>query len=176
MDQVSNNVEARLRRIEDKDEIRELAVRYGIYVDGRDAPRLRALFTDDARFRTANGVIDNQGGDSLVEMLVGRKDIVKASLHVQHGHVIDLDPDDPDRATGMVYTHAEVVFHAKHVKVSAVRYDDEYRRVDGQWRFADRCIKFFYQVDAANFVEEVTSDTPVRAGETPLAAELPYDI
>jgi hypothetical protein len=176
MHQVSNNVEARLRRLEDKDEIRELAISYGIYVDGRDAPRLRALFTDDARFRTANGVFDSQGGDNLVALLVGREDVAKASLHVQHGHVIDLDADNPDRATGMVYTHAEVVLHAKKMNVSALRYDDEYHRIDGQWRFAERCIKFFYRVNAANFVEEVTSDTPVQGGETLLAAELPYDI
>jgi hypothetical protein len=57
------------------------------------------------------------------------------------------------------------------VRLAAIRYDDAYRRVDEQWRISERCVSFFYQVLASNYLQDVASNTPVR-GATSLPADL----
>ena len=165
------DIERRVRALEDKDEIAALAVRYGEVVDSHDAEALRALFTDDARFHSANGVMDGQGIDAVMQVLAGRWDVIKTSLHVSHGHVVELNDTDPNRATGTVFSHAEVVRNATPM-ISALRYDDVYRRVEGRWLFAERKLSFFYYVDAATYIDDLMSDTPVRADATPRPADL----
>lgn len=167
-----SDLEARVRGLEDKDEIAELAVRYGHIVDDHDAKKLRGLFTDDARMHYANGVADGQGVDGIMELLAGRWDMIQTSFHVSHGHTIDLDPADPDRATGVVFSHAEVTRNGQPM-LSALRYDDVYRRVDGRWRFAERLLSFYYYVEAATYVDDLLSGTPVHAGPNPFAADIP---
>ena len=51
----AGEVEGRIRRLEDKESIRELAVRYGDYIDQRDPVGLRSVVTDDVRFLITNG-------------------------------------------------------------------------------------------------------------------------
>ena len=48
-------LEDRLRRLEDKDEIMELAVRYGLFADNRDLVGICSLFTEDASVRSKDG-------------------------------------------------------------------------------------------------------------------------
>jgi ketosteroid isomerase-like protein len=165
-------LETRLRRLEDKDEIAELAARYCVVVDEHDAAGLRSLFTDDARFHYANGVADGQGIDGVMQVLAGRWDTIQSSLHVTHGHMIELDPVDPDGATGVLFSHAEVTRNGQPM-LSAVRYDDRYRRADGQWCFAERMLSFYYYVEVASYVDDLLSGTPVNAGPTPLVADIP---
>ena len=95
------------------------------------------------------------------------------SLHVTHGHIIDLDPDDPNSASGVLFCHAEVIPRdpEEGSKVAALRYDDKYRRADGKWRFSERCLSFFYRLDAADYLKGLMSDTPVKGGEAALPAD-----
>lgn len=165
-------LEHRIARLEDKDQIAELVVRYGDAVDAHDVPALRALFSDDARWAWANGLGEGVGIDAVIELLTGRFHTIDASLHVSHGHVIELDDDDADRATGVLFSHAEVTREGTPM-ISALRYDDAYRRVDGTWRFAERVLSFYYYVNAETYVGDLVSGTPVRAGETPMPADIP---
>ncbi len=95
------------------------------------------------------------------------------SLHVTHGHIIDLDPNHPDQASGVLFGHAELIPRdpEQGSKLAALRYDDEYRRVDGKWHFSERCLSFFYRLDAADYLQDIVSDMPVKGGETPLPAD-----
>jgi|GEM_PF-1466218 hypothetical protein len=169
-----NDLEHRVRQLEDKGSIRELAVHYGTCVDHRDGEGLRLILTDDIRFYFKNGGLDLNGADEAIDFFTNQlSEVSKRSLHVQHGHTVDLDANDPDRATGVQFGHSEGVSQDPElgVRLAAVRYDDVYRRVEEQWRISERCVSFFYQVLASNYLQDVASNTPVR-GATSLPADL----
>ena len=169
-----DNTESLLQGLVAKDEIRELVVRYGLGVDGKDPAELRSIFTEDINFHAANGEFEFQGVNALVDFFLNQvAEVDRNSLHVTHGHIIDLDPNDPDSASGVLFGHAELIPRdpEEGSKLAALRYDDEYRRVDGRWRFSDRCLSFFYRLDAADYLQDIISDTPVKGGETPLPAD-----
>ena len=169
-----DNTESLLQGLVAKDEIRELVVRYGLGVDGKDPAELRSIFTEDINFHAANGEFEFQGVDALVDFFLNQvAEVDRNSLHVTHGHIIDLDPNDPDSASGVLFGHAELIPRdpEEGSKLTALRYDDEYRRVDGRWRFSERCLSFFYRLDAADYLQDIISDTPVKGGETPLPAD-----
>ena len=162
-------LEGRVQLLEDKDSIRGLAVRCGNYIDRRDPVGMRSVFTDDVRFYSKNGSLDLNGVDETVDFLTTELNKVsKRSLHVQHGHIVELDPGDPDLATGTQFGHSEGVAHDPQVgvKLAAVRYEDIYRRVEEGWKIAERCVSFFYQVEASNYLQDVASDTPVQGPES----------
>ena len=158
-------LEGRVQLLEDKDCIRELAVRCGSCIDRRDPVGLRSVFTDDVRFYSKNGTLDLNGVDETVDFLTSQLNKVsKRSLHVQHGHIVDFDPGDPDLATGTQFGHSEGVAQDPRVgvKLAAVRYEDVYRRIEEHWKIAERCVAFFYQVEASSYLQDVASDTPVQ--------------
>ena len=160
----ASEVEGRIRRLEDKESIRELAVRYGDYIDQRDPVGLRSVVTDDVRFLFTNGGMELNGADEIVDFFTRKlNEVSKRSLHVQHGHIVDLDSDNPDLATGTQFGHSEGVAQApkEGVRLAAVRYEDIYRRVEERWRIAERCVSFFYLVEASNYLQDVASETPV---------------
>ena len=165
-------LERRLQAVEDKDEIRELAARYCVVIDDHDHDALRAMFTDDARFHSANGLMDGQGIDGVMEVLSGRWDNIAMSYHVTHGHTIELDPNDPDRATGVAASHAEVLRGGKPMR-SALLYDDVYRRVDGRWRFAERKLSFYYYLEVETFADDLMSGKPLNIDGNARLADLP---
>lgn len=166
-------LENRVQELEDRDQIKQLAVRYGDVVDAHDAAGLRAQFTEDARWYWVNGVVDAQGIEAVMDALAGRWDTILGSFHVTHGHAVDMDPNDPDRATGLLLSHAEVL-RENNPMISAVRYDDVYRRVSGEWLFAERKLSFYYYVNASTYVGDLVSGTPVNAVGTKLAADLSH--
>lgn len=163
-----------LQGLKAKDEIRELAVRYSLGVDGKDSVVLNSIFTDDIKFHATNGEFSFEGNDVLVDFfLTAVAEADRKSFHVTHGHIIDLDPNDSDSASGVLFGHAELIPRdsMQSPKLVALRYDDKYRQVDGRWRFSERLLSFFYRVDAATYAQDIISATPVRGGETPLAAD-----
>ena len=59
------------------------------------------------------------------------------TVHFIGNHLIELDPENPDRATGHVYCRAEHEQGDNWVIVM-VHYSDKYRRDDGTWYFYSR--------------------------------------
>ena len=59
----ASELEGRIRRLEDKESIRELAVRFGGYTDQRDPVGLRSVVTDDVRFLFTNGGMELNGAN-----------------------------------------------------------------------------------------------------------------
>lgn len=125
--------DARLRQLLDREEIRELALRYALAFDRRDAAALQALWApakEPVRYPDMNlqTVIDDfplaweRGGQTMLFVA---------------NHVVELDDTDGDRATGTVYCVAQLHQDGSFVEQSLV-YEDRYVRLDGQWRFAVR--------------------------------------
>ena len=64
--------EARVARIEARQAIQDLVVRYGMAVDDRDMDTVGALFTEDAVFRHGDDSIVNHAGGSDFARAVDR--------------------------------------------------------------------------------------------------------
>ena len=103
------SLEERVRRLEDQAEIRQLVSRYCFVIDDRDLAGIGDCFTPDGRFRSADGVMDAQGRQAIIEQYHGRFSVLGPGLHVTHDHVVEFDDTDPDRASGLVSCSAELV-------------------------------------------------------------------
>lgn len=152
----------RIRKLEDREAIRTLAATYGYAIDNRDMDAIARLFTRNGVFRSRDGVMTARGRDAVVQQFRGRFEALGLSLHWTHDHVIWLDPEDRDRATGWLSSHAELMRNGTPM-VTALRYEDEYRREDGEWRFSDRSLYFWYYADVREYAEMLSSQLRMRA-------------
>ncbi len=146
---MTEDLEARIRRLEDREEIRLLVADYGVAVDDRDMATLGDLFTGDAVFRHADGFAEMRGRDTILDFYQNRFRMFGPSYHYPHSHAIWFPdrPESPDTATGRVTAHAELGAEGKTVMV-ALRYHDRYVR-QGRWLFAERVLSFLYFMDLA---------------------------
>ena len=152
----------RIGALEDRLALRELVARYGIAVDDRDIDTLESLFTPDAVFRSQDGVMNARGRTAIIEQFHGRFAALKATNHVAHDIILDLDPVDPDRASGLVSSHAEVWRNGQAL-IAALRYRDQYRRHEGRWRFAERTLSFLYYLPVVEYAAGLGSRLRMRA-------------
>jgi uncharacterized protein (TIGR02246 family) len=162
----------RVDRLESRDAIRDLVTAYAVACDEHDMPRLVSLFTEDARFDSANGTMVADGRDAIESMFIQTLKIRGPAFHWTHDVTVRIDPGDPDRATGLVYSHAETTPN-RVVSLAAMKYHDEYRREDGQWRFARRQISFLYYVPATEYAAGLNSEARVVMGGERLPADYP---
>lgn len=163
-------LEHRLRRMEDRDEIRTLVARYGFVIDDRDLDGIGALFARDARFRSKDGVMDARGRDAILKQFEGRFSVLGMTIHYTHDHVIRFDDDD--HARGLVSSHSELIRNGQPMLV-ALRYEDAYVREDGAWRFADRLLSFCYYMDVREYADLLGDRMRMRAYEKPAPADWP---
>lgn len=164
----------RLRAVEDRLAISDLQARYTLAMDDHDLDRAAPLFAEQGRFRSADGVMDAIGREAICDQYRGRFSALRFNFHVTHDHLIELDPVDPDRATGVVSSHAEVVRGGVPM-ITAMRYTDSYVREDGAWRFADRLLRFFYYLPVTDYVAALPTRGRMRAYGDVRDAELPED-
>lgn len=152
----------RIRRLEDREAIRELVGRYGYLIDNRDLDGIAELFCADAVLESQDGIMDARGRATIIELYKGRYAALGPTFHYTHDHAIALDGSDPDAATGIIASHAEVMRNGEAM-LAAIRYFDDYRREDGRWRFARRRLAFFYYTPAAQYIDTMTSPLRQRA-------------
>ena len=93
--------------------------------------------------------MDARGRDAVIAQYQQRFAVLGPSNHVSHDHWIRFG-DDPDRAQGLLSAHAEL-WRNETTMVTALRYDDFYRREEGVWRFAERALSFLYYVPLADY-------------------------
>jgi uncharacterized protein (TIGR02246 family) len=163
---------ARLRRLEDREAIRVLVARYAQTCDERDIDGLADLFTEDATMRSQDGVMDARGRAAIVEMYHGRFAVLGPSFHYSHDQVVTFDEGDPDVASGLVTSHAEVWRNGAAL-LAAMRYEDRYRREGAAWRFASRLLRFFYYVPVTEYAGVLGDRFRMRAYAQPQSADWP---
>ncbi|MDT9591707.1 nuclear transport factor 2 family protein [Nocardioides zeae] len=154
------STEQRLQRLEDREEIQELGILYGYVMDERDEEGIRQIFAPDAALRSADGVFAAHGIDEIVDTYLGRFKALGPTNHFSHGHVVRFG-DDPDRARGLLASHAEVDRNGVAMQV-ALRYKDEYVRNDGRWQFASRLMSYMYYLPIAE-LSQLGNRNSVRA-------------
>lgn len=146
------SLERRIDRIESRFAIQELVTAYCEACDEHDMPRLAGLFTEDAVFDSPSGVLRAVGRDAIAEMFVAAFRVRGPGYHWTHDLTVGFDDADPDRATGLVSSHAETFVNGV-ASLAAMKYDDEFRRVAGRWLFSKRVIRFLYYVPAERYLE-----------------------
>jgi SnoaL-like domain len=147
-----SDLAARIERLESQWAIQQLPIRYAMAVDGRDIDGWVRLFVPDVR---ATKTIS--GREALRIQIDGMLRTFGRSIHQICGHRIELDGEDPDRASGAVYCRAEHEVDETWI-VMAICYWDEYRRVDGEWLFARRREKHWYAADVTERPQSVDFD------------------
>lgn len=141
---------ARIDRLESRHAISDLVTAYAISCDEHDMPRLVSLFTADATFDSPSGAMVANGRDAIEAMFIELFKVRGPAFHWTHDHQVSFDEADPNRASGLVLSHAETC-PGEIVSLAAMRYHDEYRRMDGRWHFARRVISFLYYVPVTEF-------------------------
>jgi hypothetical protein len=105
------DVAARIRRLEDRAEISELAIKYAVNVDRRDWKKFTDVFTDPAYvdFSELGG---KAGASPRAEIVGGISSVLDGFTVTQHlspNHLIEFDDADPDRAVLISYMYAQHV-------------------------------------------------------------------
>jgi SnoaL-like domain len=134
---------ARLRRLEDLEQIRQLFMDYKRVLDGKDFGAYAELFADDGEFVAIEG---GARGRAAIEAMVAAMpgtELLAASVgddfHLVLSPQIQLDPADANRARAQS-TWAYVVKgdDGQPVLAKLGHYDDELVRERGRWRFLRR--------------------------------------
>ena len=135
-------IERRLRVLEDIEEIKKLKARYCSYCDNHHDPDgIAGLFTED-------GVWDGgtrgmaQGRDAIRDLFTRITPMVPFSVHMLMNPIIEVEGD---RARGSWYFFGALTVAGENEAVwASARYDDEYARVDGEWKCRRFKVSFFF--------------------------------
>ena len=170
-----NNMMQRLDQLESKDAIRALCTSYAVACDEHDMPRLMSLFTADACFTAPNGSMVAQGRDAIETMFIETFKTRGPAFHWTHDIVVTIDDASPDKATGLVLSHAETSPNGT-VSLAAMRYRDNYERQNGRWQFARREISFLYYVPATEYASGLNNADRVFMGDRRMPADYPESL
>ncbi|HEY2104783.1 MAG TPA: nuclear transport factor 2 family protein [Candidatus Binataceae bacterium] len=134
MNVAAKSTEQMLAELADREAIRELPRLYCHYLWTKDPQKMANLFTEDATI-CIQGMEDYAitGRDKLAKVFQ-RVNARYASLPFIHNHIIELE--GPDRANG--YSYYEILESEGSRYLAAGYYRDQYRKIDGQWKFQYR--------------------------------------
>ncbi len=170
-----NTIVERLERLESKEEIRDLVSKYAEACDQQDLDSLGELFTLDAEFDSPNGMLKSKGRQNILDMYLEVFKSRGPSFHWTHDVRVNMNSEQRDSASGVVYSHAETTRDGI-ASLAAMRYDDQYAKEDGAWKFSKRVIHFFYYVKTKEYVETLTSPLRVGTGDGNVAADIPESV
>ena len=131
----------------DRAALADLVHRYAAGVDDREFDFVATLFTEDAKLtlpdppKSLEPVRHHRGHAAISEALA----VVAATIRTQHaitGEVYDAGPR-PGTARGRIACVAHHwIQHEDQIRDVAwyLRYDDEYQRIDAEWRISSRAL------------------------------------
>lgn len=137
---MSEDLFARIDRLESLDAIRQLAAKYSLALDMRDLDAMVNLFPEDVRVsreESGRAAFKRWMDDTLRQQFTG------TSHHIGN-HIIEFE--DPDHALGVVYSKNEHETGGDWV-IMQMLYWDNYERVDGVWYFRRRLPCYWYATD-----------------------------
>ena len=126
-----------VRTMLDREELRELQMRYSMAIDDRRIEDFGLCFTTAGEFGHVDGTV--VGRAAIVEYQNERLALYGPTFHSPHEYSFVIDGDT---ATGVVLAHSELAIGGRMFQV-AFRYRDTYQRED-RWRFSSRHIHVLY--------------------------------
>ena len=146
-------LEAKVQELSDREAIRDLRYRYHEYINDARFDEIGDLFSDDGEVNfghlgTAHGRDEIRrffGGLRASAGNGGAADWQPRLSRVRqfiHNHMVEVDGD---HAHGFAYLEAKPVYKGESYVVAA-RYDDDYVRQNGQWKFARMALMPYFMV------------------------------
>ncbi len=131
---------ARIDRLESTEQIRQLAAKYSLALDMRDADAWVGLFPED--IQVGNGEAGRSALRRWFDQTM-REQFTGTSHHIG-GHIIEFI--DADRAQGVVYSKNEHETGSEWV-IMQMMYFDRYECLRGRWYFRRRLPLYWYATD-----------------------------
>jgi ketosteroid isomerase-like protein len=134
-------LEGAVRTLRDQDALRTLRYRYHECINEGKYDDIPSLFTED-------GVLDfgylgkANGRAELVKFFQGVSKLLSFVKQFIHNHVVQVQGDT---GTGLSYLEAKSVSKGESYLVAA-RYDDEYIKQNGQWKFKSMRLTPYFTV------------------------------
>ncbi|TVY00710.1 nuclear transport factor 2 family protein [Cohnella terricola] len=135
-----------LEEIADRDAIRDLIDAYAFCADTRDAKGQMALFTEDTLFRVFMDESQTEPSQTVhnrndLAPIFDNLNIYTSTMHFNGQSKITLSGNT---ATGITYCfahHLTIEGDDKKLMVAAIRYYDEFIKIDDTWFFKKRDLK-----------------------------------
>jgi len=127
-----SDLEDRVRRLEDRQLIVDIVIRYCVAVDSRDWSTFASCFAPTLRRET--GELTREEFVAIVE---GALPGFRSTQHLSTNHVVTFDPADPDRATcdsDMYAQHFLEASTAGTYYLLRARYSDQLIRTPDGWK------------------------------------------
>ena len=134
--------EKTLNELKDKMAIREVFDKFSVLADQHKIDEQTRLFTDDGVWRILRGrevAGEFKGYDEIFATSDATMKNFKESSHFNGLQVITIKDDTHASAIG--YSHV-TLDNGENVSTSDVRYEDEYIKVNGEWKIAERNSNF----------------------------------
>jgi len=139
---MSDNIEERVRMLEDIEEIRQLKSRYVYSLDERDWDGVLDFFAEDAKVDFgAFGKFESKKeiGKFFKETF---PPVATFTMHMTQDPIIKIDGD---RAKGKWYMHESMTFkEGNRAAWGAVKYEDEFVRRGGKWKCIHSLVQIIY--------------------------------
>ena len=135
------DIDARLRRLEDIEEIRGLRMKYHYFINEGCSERTAELYTDDA-YVEYEGVVIARGRAELsrsIPSLSRRLTFIKQFIA---NHMVEVEGDE---ATGVAYLDARYAHDGKSIMATA-RFSEKYRRTADGWRISEMICRTYFNV------------------------------
>jgi hypothetical protein len=148
------NLEARIKRLEDIEDIKKLRAAFCYAMDSGDWEGVTSLFTEDGI--ADMGTYGRCSGRAKIAEFA--REILPSSLsfmvHMCHNPIIEVEGDE---ASGLWYFDLPATYTPVREAVGVIgpptsramwiagRFEDEYVRVDGEWKFKTFVAKIYYE-------------------------------
>ncbi len=134
-------MESRLKRLEDREEIRQLIMDYGRFLDQRDFRAFSELFakTEGEWIGGMGRAKGSQAIRELMESTIGRDTSMTQSFHLFTNETIHIDGDQATAVTKWIFvvpgeSNRPQLFFLGH-------YEDSMVRENGRWKFLRRVVR-----------------------------------
>ena len=130
-----DELDARLRALEDLEAIKRLKYKYWRCLDQKRWSELAECFTEDATVSYGGGQYQFAGRDRIIGFLRDALSVESGTFGIHHGHHPEIELLGPTRARGRWALHNYMlnVQQARGVREGAF-YEDEYVKVGGAWK------------------------------------------
>lgn len=138
-----------IQKIADKLALKELVDTFSNLADIKDTKTQAQLFVENANLESFNGDYHSiqTGRDEIEAACANFLSLFDTVYHLNGQQVVEIDDND-QRATGTAYCHVVLIGKNEDGKTvqttQGVRYNDEYVKIDNNWKIANRTSHFVY--------------------------------
>jgi ketosteroid isomerase-like protein len=134
-------LEARLRKMEDIEEIRTLRMRYHERMNDGGFRDAAVLYAEDA-YVNFEGLADARGRAAIADLFERLEKNVAFVKQFISSHIVEVNGDV---GSGVSFLDARYAQEGKSI-IAALKYVDKYRRTPEGWKFTEMLVKPYFSV------------------------------